>query len=523
LNSGQSGIDFFVSLQGSLHSLSIPDLLSILQQQKKTGLLSLVSRQDEKGIVFREGDVVFATSRDGSRRLGNFLVGLGVLNEEDLLRSAGTRDWGANYMGQELLDSGQIKPEDLHRAIRRQVLDILDEVLMWEEGAFHFDDWFEADAYPVPASPLIGTRNLLLDAIRRYDECQLIRTSFPDLKAILRSTCANAAVLEAAGLESAGLEVLALVDGARTVGQILRDSIRSPYETSSVLADLSHKGLVQPVSALRPLQDFPQIPEPWAFPVSRDIPGRIQWFIRQRAPGSQEVLAQEIGRDPALTAKALQQFSLSRRTLPREKFTIGSIVESLGEFRTRVILIPEVIRGTYFMGKDFYWQDCCEESRRCALYSREIAGWVGYPYPEEAHLAGLLANLGILILIGAFPERYREVLEEAREARRDLCELEEAAFGISHPTIGGVYAERWKFPKPVIQVLKHHHQDRERPSPLLDLVALAGWAAREGKPGLDTTAAEESQVEGALKRFRLKRKKVLSLLDEHPVETVPVI
>jgi HD-like signal output (HDOD) protein len=481
----------------------------MLQQQKKTGLLSLVSRQDERGIFFNKGDLVYATSRDCSRRLGDFLVSLGFIAESDVRDAAGAKDWGTRFLGQELVDRGAIHPDELHAAVRKQILDILDDVLLWEEGAFHFDEWFDPSVHPIPNGPVIGTRSILLEAIRRYDESQFIRASFPDLSVVLQVPVVPES------LPGVADDVLALIsgliDGKRTVSQILRDSPRSPYETSTVLAALSRQGRLQPVAVRRVAAESPSVPEPWSLPIAPDVPPRFFWIFRQKTASHMDLIAGEVVRDPSLTAKALQLFSASRLALPRERFGIRKVLEALGDFRTRSLLVPEIIRGIYFAEKEHYWGEWKERSIFCASFCQDLANRVGYPYPEEAYLAGLLSNLGIFVLVGAYGDRYREVLETAGSNHEELAAMEEREFGVSHAIIGRVYAERWKFPKPIAQTIESHHYDWERPAPLLDLVAMANWTSHVRTTGTELSGDEEQRIEGALKRFKLKRKKLLAL------------
>jgi len=480
----------------------------------------LVSWKDERGIVFLRGDVVFATSSDRSRRIGNFLVNLGFLSESELARSSCANDWEISFLGQELIKKGTIKSMDLNAAVRKQVLSILDEVLLWEDGAFHFDDWKDEEFFKIPTDPLIPTPSILLESIRRFDESRLIRASFPDLSMVLKTTIGKHSSSRTDGLEIDACEILKLVDGKRSLSQIFHNSNLSPYETSVILTDLSEKELIQPTA--NRTQEFTSIPEEWPLPVAPDISPRLYWILRQKLSLQLDLMSQEISDDPALAAKVLQRYSLSRTTLPHEKFHLQGIIECLGNLRMRLLLIPEMIRSVYFNDRDFFWKQCRDHSVLCAQLCRHMAREVGYPYPEEAYLAGLLSNLGIFILIGVHPERYLTVLQKAQNSRRDLCNLEESVFGLSHPKIGAIYAERWKFPRSIIQVIRRHH-DRDQPTQpnsLLDLVVLANWISRNHQAGVDLSYCNESQIQGALKRFKLKKRKLLSISENTFVDVL---
>jgi HD-like signal output (HDOD) protein len=505
-------VDFSVSLYGSSRCLGIPDLFAILHQNAKTGLLSLVSRDDERGILFHRGDLVYATAGDLSRRLGSFLVGLGFLDPKELARLDNDRGWEGAFLGQELLRRGAIKKEELNAAIRKQLLDNLDDVLLWEDGAFHFDEWSPSEIREVPTDLTIRTQSILLEAVRRFDESRLVRASFPDLSVVLEQSRPLAAPGDGDGLDAPARGVLALIQGPRPVNLVLRDSMFSPYETSVLLTDLMRRGY------LREAAHHPIIPhgpatgrETPSFPILGEVSPHLWWVFKGRSASSSEFLVKEIARDPLLTAKALRHFAASGLTLRREEFSIPAVLARLGSFRARAFLIPEVVRSFFFAGEDYYWKGFRDQAIVAARTCRDLAQKVAYPFPEEVYLAGLLANLGMFLLVGSYPERYRKVFEKARQMEGGLLKLEEEAFGLNHAEYGAVQAEKWKFPDLVVQAMRFHHRTHEAPSPLLDLVALGNWIARTRHGGIDHSENEEVQVQGALRRFRLKRRKILAL------------
>jgi HD-like signal output (HDOD) protein len=501
-----------VSLYGSSRCLGIPDLFAILHQNAKTGLLSLVSRDDERGILFHRGDLVYASAGDLSRRLGSFLVGLGFLEQEDLARLENDRGWEGAFLGQELLRRGAIKKEELNAAIRRQILDNLDDVLLWEDGAFHFDEWSPSEIREIPTDLTIRTQSILLEAVRRFDESRLVRASFPDLTLVLEQSRPLAAPGDGDGLDAPAREVLTLIKGQRPVNLVLRDSVFSPYETSVLLTDLMRRGYLRE-AAHHPI--VPPGPAPGRespnFPIPGEISPNLWWVFKGQSAATSEVLVKEIARDPLLTAKAVRQFAASGLTLVGEELSISTVLSRLGSFRARAFLIPEVVRGFFFAAEDYYWKECRDQAVLAARTCRNLAQKVAYPHPEEAYLAGLLSNLGMFLLIGSHPEGYRKVFEKARQMECDLLKLEEEAFGLNHAEFGAVQAEKWRFPDSLVRAMRFHHRTHEVPSPFLDLVALGNWIARTRHGGIDYSENEEVQVQGALRRFRLKRRKILAL------------
>jgi len=508
------GIDFSVSLQGSFRSFSIPDLLSLLHQHKKSGLLSLVSREDERGILFHRGNMVYATACDSPQRLGKFLIELGYVSEKDVAeasqRSTEGSRWGVEFLGQELLNRGALKTDQLNEAVREQIFDILDEVLLWEEGAFHFEEHTVENPGDLPCGQLIPTPSILLEAIRRFDECQLIRESFSDLSAVLEADAQAGLQSRQATLEAPARAILSLVDGKRTVAKVLGESDHSPYETSLILATLLKEKLVRAAAPRARSDELSAILEPWAMPVSPDLPSRISWVLRT-AEKPVARIAEIVSREPTLAAKVMRHFAAARIDDAPRDFSLTRVVGAMGDLRLHALLLPEMVRGLYFAEKEFYWKDCRQHSVLCAHLCEEIANWVNYPRPEEAYLAGLLHNLGVFILLGVYRDRYRKVLDEARRLRRDLRALEEVTFGNSHVKIGALYAQRWRFPQGIVQAIKLHHAPGGELPDLLCILTIANWIARNYNVGVESHPNSITQVDQALGRFSLTKKKVLAL------------
>ena len=70
------------SLQGSLDSFKLPDVLAFLNSAKKTGMLTLTADEREAYVFFRSGVVVYAASNQTSFRLGAILLHKKVLTRE---------------------------------------------------------------------------------------------------------------------------------------------------------------------------------------------------------------------------------------------------------------------------------------------------------------------------------------------------------------------------------------------------------------------------------------------------------
>lgn len=91
-----------------------------------------------------------------------------------------------------------------------------------------------------------------------------------------------------------------------------------------------------------------------------------------------------------------------------------------------------------------------------ATTARRLAAMLRYPDPEEAYAAGLLHDIGKLILDRHIQPRAAAMAADAQEGR-PLIEVEERYLGTDHATIGGLMAERWAYPAPLIDAIRCHH------------------------------------------------------------------
>ncbi len=72
-------------------------------------------------------------------------------------------------------------------------------------------------------------------------------------------------------------------------------------------------------------------------------------------------------------------------------------------------------------------------------------------------MAGLLHDLGKLILATNLQKPYKEVLTAARGSDRNLWDLEYEAFGTSHAEIGAYLMGLWSLETPIIEAIAFHH------------------------------------------------------------------
>ena len=157
-------------LQSHLLSEEIRSVLAM----GKTGILEVSSRQAGKGIYFRAGQVVFASSSLEEDRLGESLIRLGRISRADFA-AAYRLEMGRRKrrIGQALVGAGLISEDELGKLVAHQVESIILSLFHWTSGDMRFHE--SNDAVPPDLTLDLSTHRLLLEGIRVFpDEARLL-------------------------------------------------------------------------------------------------------------------------------------------------------------------------------------------------------------------------------------------------------------------------------------------------------------------------------------------------------------
>jgi len=233
-----------MALEGSLEEVGLADVLQLLSLGQKTGCLSVTDRSNFGYIYFEDGKVVYASVLNRPDRLGELLVRNGAIDREALsqameeqARRPGTR------LGEILVEKGALDEEELKGWIRTQIEEAVYHLFAWEQGTFHF----EPDQTPDQDSAILVRLNadaLLMEGARRVDELGMIEKKIPSLDvvfAVERTLDDGESEVE---LSEAQEKILPLVDGERSVRELIGDSGLVEFEVLKALYGLIQAGFV---------------------------------------------------------------------------------------------------------------------------------------------------------------------------------------------------------------------------------------------------------------------------------------
>jgi DNA-binding response OmpR family regulator len=177
------------ALSGDLALISIADVLTLLQDQQQTGVLSLARTDARLDVFLRSGRIEFATARGVPEEflLGRFVVDAGQVTADALARvveERRRRPAGQPLLGADLISRGLLTPAGLRKAMAMQTSALVFEGLRWGGGRFHFHAR-ELPPLAQDAALALPVDGLIMEGLRRVDEWRLIEREIGDFDLVL--------------------------------------------------------------------------------------------------------------------------------------------------------------------------------------------------------------------------------------------------------------------------------------------------------------------------------------------------
>jgi tetratricopeptide (TPR) repeat protein len=238
-----------MAIKGNLKEASLPDVLQLLAMGKKTGCLSVTHRNNFGSIYFDKGRICYAAIVNRRDRLGDILLKSGAITPAQLQEAIESQEKQRDKrLGEILVGLGIISRDDLHKQIRLQIEEAVYFLFTWTQGTFNF----EADIRPEEQDflVLINPESLLLEGARRVDEWSLIEKKIPSFDIVFDIDLRRLDE-SAAKLTQEQQVLLPLIDGRRDVFAIIEDSGLVEFQVGKALYGLSTAGFLHRVGKSR--------------------------------------------------------------------------------------------------------------------------------------------------------------------------------------------------------------------------------------------------------------------------------
>jgi putative nucleotidyltransferase with HDIG domain len=224
-----------------------------------------------------------------------------------------------------------------------------------------------------------------------------------------------------------------------------------------------------------------------------EITLRIIELVEDQSSTAQD-LHKVIQNDPALCSRILKVVNSAFYGLPRQIGSINRAIVLLGLNAVKNIAIAASLTKL-FRGGDlcprFSARDLWTHSMATAASSKLICDQLKLGLPDEAFLAGLIHDIGIMVEMQASREKLLQVFDKmkfdaAGVPQTDMREIERQVIAADHCAFGMALCENWKFPKSFAHVAGGHHDPMSLPSGnrmLASVVHVADRMAAECKYG----------------------------------------
>ena len=241
-----------MSLKGNLETFFLNSILQLLSEDQKTGVLQVVNQQKKVKIYFQEGEIVYATGSQRESRLGYHLQSKGTISREKLHECLELGQKEKKALGRVLVEKGYITAEKLEKIIYDQIEEIIFDLFIWEKGDFEYKD------AKLNLQGMVITRlnvvKLLLEAARRIDEMSVLRKNIPNDTMIFR-TAENVQDNTEIKLNANEWKALRLIDGTRSVRQLIDESGFDEFLGYKILYSLLSSGLIENSPDQAPTQE----------------------------------------------------------------------------------------------------------------------------------------------------------------------------------------------------------------------------------------------------------------------------
>jgi putative nucleotidyltransferase with HDIG domain len=190
-----------------------------------------------------------------------------------------------------------------------------------------------------------------------------------------------------------------------------------------------------------------------------DVYTRLNEAVNDPRTSTRDV-ANVLNEDPGLAARLLRVANSAFYGFPSKIDTIVRAVTLIGTRQLRDLALATSVVGQFkglpddLVTMESFWR----HSIACGVTARILATYRREPNVERYFVAGLMHDIGRLVIFGTVPELAREAMDEARKRGELLHKTERMVLGFDHADVGGALLQRWKLPQHTVNAVTFHHR-----------------------------------------------------------------
>lgn len=226
--------------------------------------------------------------------------------------------------------------------------------------------------------------------------------------------------------------------------------------------------------------------------------------------------------DPALAAKILKVVNSAFYGLPSQIASLDRAILLLGLSAVKNIVLAASLSRMFkaeavcdqFAARDL-WHHCVS----VGVCARLLAQASNAAMPDEAFVAGLVHDMGLIVAQQLFPAKLKYAVETCLNVNADFRGIELRVIGADHQALGGALAAKWKFPAGLWHAIANHHQPEqvtEQYRRTVSLVFVADVLSCRTNYGFWLTAHKQELTPEALVRAGVTQEQCDQVAEELP-------
>ena len=316
-------------------------------------------------------------------------------------------------------------------------------------------------------------------------------------------------------LHTEGIAVARAETGGFFTCSIELDMARWTCEIRPAGFDISfhEPGTIEPVTG-----DIQQ-----AIEAIRPVPQVALKVLRIINDGSYDIekVAEEVKKDQVISARTIKLCNSAMFAKRHDVVSLDHALVFLGQDLFIKLVISAAVQSYYSQSGNGY--SLCKgglyhHAIGTAMIAEKIAGLTKITIPTIAYTAGLLHDIGKVVLdqyiAGAYPLLYREFQERPAE----IIGVETKILGMDHTRVGGLLSEKWSLPAPLTDSIRFHHRPQESRSDrsLTTIVYLADLLMSRFHSGLELERMGANGLADRLASLDLSTSQFQTLVDLIP-------
>jgi HD-like signal output (HDOD) protein len=226
--------------------------------------------------------------------------------------------------------------------------------------------------------------------------------------------------------------------------------------------------------------------------------------------------------DPALAAKILRVVNSAFYGLPSQVASLERAILLLGLSAVKNIALAASLSRLFdvqAVSEQFAARDLWRHCVAVGVAARLLASTAREPHVDEAFVAGLVHDMGLIVAQQLFPGKLRAVAAQCHERSEGFCALEQAVIGADHQAFGGALAAKWRFPMELRLAVAYHHEPLVLPpgqQKITATVYAADTLCSQGRYGFWLTGCAQELPDSMLELVRLSPAALEQVMEDLP-------